>query len=113
MYCLAFIRFLQIKELTYLAADLKNTKFASWHMARRSVNIQANRLLLSLPASKTDCFCKEISFIITKTSDKACVVSFFQNLFTHFLRSATTPLFHSAIGLFTKECVIAWPKSDI
>lgn len=73
-YCLAFAGFLQIEEFTYSATDFKDTKVTLWHMTRGSVNVQTDRLLLSLPASKTDRFCKRVLFTIATLPDQACPV---------------------------------------
>ena len=53
-YCLAFAGFLRIGEFTYSTADLQNPTCGSWCMTRGSINLQDDKLLLSLPASKTN-----------------------------------------------------------
>lgn len=112
-YCLAFAAFLRVGEFTYSARDLRDLDFSSWHLTRKSVDIQADRLVLSLPASKTDRFCKGVTLTIVASNDKACAVSSIQNLFTQFPQPPSTPLFHSAIGPFTREYLTAKLRSDI
>ena len=112
-YCLAFAGFLRIGEFTYSAVDLNDTQFALWHVTKGSVNLQADRLLLSLPASKTDRFRKGVTLTIAATSDGACVVSSLRNLFARFPKPSTAPLFHSPIGPFTREYLTARLRSDV
>ena len=112
-YYLAFAGFLRIREFTYLATDFNNTNFASWHMTRSSVNLQANRLLLSLSASKTNQSHKEVTLTIAAMSDRACAVFSLRNLFACFPKPATAPLFHSLIEPFTKKYLTVWLRSNV
>lgn len=112
-YCLAFAAFLRMREFTYSAKDRKDPDFSSWHLTRKSVDIQADRLALSLRAPKTDRFRKGITLTIAASNDKACAVSSIQNLFARFPQPLSTPLFHSTMGPFTREYVTAKLRSDI
>lgn len=113
VYCLAFVAFLRAGEFTYSNRDLEDPDFALWHLTRQSVELQPDRLLLTLPVSKTDRFRKGVTLTIAASEDKACTVASLSNLFTHFPQPLSTPLFHSAAGPFTREYLSARLQSDI
>lgn len=113
-YCLAFAGFLRAGEFTYSKRDLEDSNFASWHLTRQSIEFLPDRLLLTLPASKTDRYRRGITLTIAASGDAACAVKSLQNLFTQFPRHPSTPLFHStSIGPFTREYLTAKLESDI
>lgn len=92
-FCLAFAGFLRAGEFTYSPQDQKNPAFSEWHITRRSISLQTDKLYLSLPLSKTDPFRRGITLTIAASNDPACAVSSLQNLFRRFPKSPNSPLF--------------------
>ena len=89
-FCVAFAAFLRIGEFTWSTADWKaEGEFHQWHMTRSSAQFhptQGNgipeRLLLTLPASKTDPFRRGITLTIAAAGDGACAVEALHHLTT-------------------------------
>jgi integrase len=80
-FCLAFAGFLRVGEFTWSNHTIDNPlEFARWHLTWRSVAIQADRLLLTLPTSKTDPFRHGVTLTIAPSSDPACPLAAIQNL---------------------------------
>ena len=71
-YCLAFAAFLRSGEITYSLKDLSDPAFASYHLTRRSIQLETDKLYVSLPASKTDPFRKGITLTVAASHDEAC-----------------------------------------
>jgi hypothetical protein len=79
-FCLAFAGFLRVGEFTWTQYSSNPLEFARWHLTWRSVDIQADRLLLTLPTSKTDPFRQGITLTIAPASDPACPLAALRNL---------------------------------
>jgi hypothetical protein len=81
-FCLAFAGFLRVGEFTWTEhPDPSNPlEFARWHLTWRSVDIQPDRLLLTIPASKTDPFRQGVTLTISPASDPACPLVAIRNL---------------------------------
>jgi hypothetical protein len=78
-FCLAFAGFLRVGEFTW-SEYTDPLEFARWHLTWRSVNIQADRLLLTLPSSKTDPFRHGVILTISPSFDRACPLAAIRNL---------------------------------
>lgn len=63
-YSLAFAAFLRCGEFTYTAGEAASPGFEQWHLTRESIDIQADRMMVSLPASKTDPFRRGIKLTV-------------------------------------------------
>jgi integrase len=84
-FCLAFAGFLRVGEFTWSNGDYNPDyplAFARRHLTWRSVDIQADRLLLTIPTSKTDPFRHGVTLTISPASDAACPLAAIQNLRT-------------------------------
>ena len=57
-FCLAFAGFLRMGEFIY---DKVEGNFRSWNLTRGSISLRGDRLLLVLPASKTDPFRQSVT----------------------------------------------------
>jgi hypothetical protein len=80
-FCLAFAGFLRVSEFTWTEYTPNNQlEFARWHLTWRSVDIQTDRLLLTIPASKTDPFRQGVTLTISPASDPACPLAALRNL---------------------------------
>jgi hypothetical protein len=80
-FCLAFAGFLRVSEFTWTDYTPNNQlEFARWHLTWRSVDIQTDRLLLTIPASKTDPFRQGVTLTISPASDSACPLVAIRNL---------------------------------
>ena len=86
-------------EFTFTAQDLKDPEFAT----RRSVRLFEDHLELTLPASKTDPFRRDITLTIAASGDVACPVQVLRHLF-RWEASAVSPLFQWN-GAFTRQTV--------
>ena len=111
-YCLAFAGFLRAGEFTYTIRDLTDPSFESWHLTRKSVHLEADKLFLSLPASKTDPFRRGITLTIAASGDEACAVKSLRNLITRFPLPATSPLFYKQKA-FTREYLTTAMRSGL
>ena len=109
-FCLAFAGFLRMGEFTY---DEVESDFRSWHLTRGSISLQEDRLLLVLPASKTDPFRQEVTLTISAACDEACAVKSLRNLFEQFPKSHYSPLFSSPAGTFNRGYVIKKLQEDM
>lgn len=76
------------------------------HLTKKSVNLQADQLTISLPASKIDPFRHGITPTVAATSDEACAVKFLKHLFRQFPNSPNAPLFNQSKGALTRDFVI-------
>jgi hypothetical protein len=82
-FCLAFAGFLRVGEFTWSKGDYNPDyplAFARRHLSWRSVDIRADRLLLTIPTSKTDPFRHGVTLTISPASDAACPLAAIQNL---------------------------------
>ena len=104
-YSIAFAGFLRCGEFTYTAGEIDEPGFDAWHLTRKSIDIQADRMTISLPASKTDPFRRGVVLTVAATHDSACAVASMKNLFRKFPSEPNAPLFHQAGGAFTREFV--------
>ena len=64
-YCLPSAAFLKSNEITYSLKDLSDPAFASYHLTRRLIQLETDKLYISLPASKTDPFRKGITLTMS------------------------------------------------
>ena len=69
-----------------------------WHFIRQSVILQEDKLTLSLSASKTDFFKRNVTLFIVVTDDKACAVILLKHLFINFFASSNFFLFQTFAG---------------
>lgn len=111
-YCLAFAAFLRAGEFTYTQREAQDPSFGSWHLTRGSIRLEADKLYLSLPASKTDPFRRGITLTIASSEDEACAVRSVRNLITRFPAPSTAPLFFKPTG-FTREYLTAAMRSGL
>lgn len=97
-FTLAFAGFLLVGEFTYRATDLElGATFSNWFLTKSSIRLIARweHIELTLPATKTDPFRKEIKLIITASKDEGCLVQAMKSLIeivTH--RPRLPPLFY-------------------
>ena len=99
-FTLAFAGFLRVGEFTYRGTDHDlelGPAFPNWFQTKGCIRIiaQGQHIELTLPASKTDPFSKEIKLIIASSGDEACPVQAMKQLFaidTHWPLLA--PLFY-------------------
>jgi len=91
-FCIAHVGFLRAGEVTWTANDLihGHTEFAQWNLTRRSIQFEEDRLLLTLPSSKTDPFPKGVTITLSASSDAACPVTAMGHLYE--LCPSWTPL---------------------
>ncbi len=94
-YCLAFAAFLRVGEITHTPTDLQDSNFGTWHLTRRSIQLESDKLYLSLPSSKTDPFRRGITLTVAASGDAACAVASLQNLFTKFPMPPEASLFQT------------------
>ena len=92
-FTLTFVSFLRIGQFTYIASDLKSFDFDRWFVTRSSVVLYADRLELTLPASKTDPFRRGVTLTVAATNDAGCAISSMRNLFSRFPAAPNDPLF--------------------
>ena len=102
-FCLAFAAFLRIGEFTWSSTDWNagSDNFHQWHMTRSSVHFYPTptqghipeRLLLTLPATKTDPFRRGITLTIAAVNDNACAVTALYHLMTRWPTAPYAPLF--------------------
>ena len=112
-YCLAFAAFLRSSEITYSLKDLSDPAFASYHLTKRSIQLETDKLYVSLLASKTDLFRKGVTLTVAASHDEACPVASLRHLFTRFPLPATAPLFYRAGSCFTREYLVNTIQSNI
>jgi integrase len=82
-FCLAFAGFLRVGEFTWSKGDYNPDYplvFARRHLTWRSVDIRTDRLLLTIPTSKTDPFRHGVTLTISPAPDAACPLVAIQNL---------------------------------
>jgi integrase len=82
-FCLAFAGFLRVGEFTWSKGDYNPDyplAFARRHLTWRSVDIQSDRLLLTIPTSKTDPFRHGVTLTISPAPSAACPLAAIQNL---------------------------------
>ena len=103
--CVAFAGFLRMGEFTYDAADRLTDDFDEWHITRDSIVLSNDHMTLTLPASKTDCFRKEVSIPISATGDEACPVKSLRHLLTTFPGRTRDPLFKGSNGFSKKQII--------
>lgn len=106
-YTLAFAAFLRCGEFTYTAGEAAALGFEEWYLTRKSIDIQIDRMTVSLPASKTDPFRKGIVLTVAAVNYDACAVTAMKNLFTRFPRPPNAPLFHQQHRAFTRDYVMS------
>ena len=100
-FCIAFAAFLRIGEFTWSTTDWKaEGKFHQWHMTRNSTQFDRakgdgtpDRLLLTLPASKTDPFRWGITLTIAAVGDSARAIKALHHLTTTWPSEPHAPLF--------------------
>jgi len=71
-FTLAFAGFLTFGEFTYRAADMHlGASYSKWYLTKQSIRMaeHGTYMELTLPASKTDPFCKGITLTIVASSD--------------------------------------------
>jgi hypothetical protein len=104
-FCLAFAGFLRVGEFTWSKTDYTPNnplEFARWHLTWRSVDIRADRLLLTLPSSKTDPFRHGVTLTISPSMDPACPLAALQNLLTLHLAGRHPSQFDPLQPLFVR-----------
>lgn len=104
-YSMAFAAFLRCGEFTYTMQEAASPGFDGWHLTRKSIEIQADKMFISLPASKTDPFRQGVMLIVAATGDRACAIASMKNLFRRFPSAPDAPLFHQSGGAFTRDFV--------
>lgn len=104
-YTMAFAAFLRCGEFTYTARDADSSGFAAWHLIRDSIDIQADRMTISLPASKTDPFRRGVVLTVAAAKDEACAVTSIENIFKKYSAPSNVSLFHQSEGAFTRDFV--------
>ena len=112
-YSIAFAAFLRAGELTYKQGEMQDSSFDSWHLTRKSVDLQADRIILSLLSSKTDPFRRGRKIYIAATNDEACSITSIRNLFTRFPKPASSPLFQFQDKAFTREYLVQALRSGL
>jgi hypothetical protein len=80
---IAHVGFLPADEITWTANDLihGHTEFPEWNLTRRSIQCKENRLLLTLPSSKTDPLRKGVMITLLASSDTSCPVTAKRHLY--------------------------------
>lgn len=104
-YSLAFAAFLRCGEFIYTTEEAASSGFNEWHLIRNSVDIQTDRMMISLPASNIDPFRKGITLTVAAVDDEACAVAAMKIFFIRFSRPPDAPFFHQEHGAFTREYV--------
>lgn len=89
-------------EFTY---DKLESNFISWNLTRGSVSLLEYWLLLVIPSCKTDPVRCGIILTILATSDKTCVVTSLNNLFTRFPKASNQLFFTNHAGTFSRNYV--------
>jgi hypothetical protein len=82
-FCLAFAGVLRVGDFTWSKGDYNPgypLAFARQHLTWRLVDIQSDRLLLTIPTSKTDPFRHGVTITISPAPDAACPLAAIQNL---------------------------------
>lgn len=100
-FCLAFAGFLRMGEFTWSAAD-QHEDFSQWHMTRKSITLEEDRIYVQLPASKTDPFRQGVKLTIAAARDEACALKSLRRLLSDFPTSSQAPLFDTEKG-FTRQ----------
>jgi hypothetical protein len=90
--------FLRGGEITCTGNDLidGHTEFAQWNCTRRSIQFEEDRVLLTLPSSKTDPFRKGVTITLSASSDAACPVMAMRHLYEH------CPSWNPLAAIFTR-----------
>lgn len=60
-------------------------------------------MIISLPASKTDPFRRDVLLTVTIINDRACAMASIKILFKKFPATPNAPLFHQSNDAFTRE----------
>ena len=106
-YCLVFTAFLWVGEFIYSKQNMKNSVFKMWHFIRQFVILQKNKLTLSLSASKTDPFKKDVTLPIATADDRACAVASLKHLFINFFTISNSFLFQAFAEIpFTRDTFV-------
>jgi hypothetical protein len=73
-FCIAHARFLQAGEIQLTAKDLihGHTEFAQWDLTQGSIQFEEDRLLLTLPSSKSNPFRIEVTITLSASNDTTC-----------------------------------------
>jgi hypothetical protein len=104
-FCLAFAGFLRVGEFTWSKGDYNPDfppAFARWHLTWRSVEILSDRLLLTIPTSKTDPFRHGVTLTISPASDRACPLAAIQNLLSLTMANKPPSQFNILQPLFVR-----------
>jgi hypothetical protein len=91
-FCIAHAGFPRAGEITWTANDPIHgqTELAQWHLTRRSIQYEEDRLLLTLPSSKTDPCRKGVTITLSASRDATCPVTAMRHLYE--LCPSWTPL---------------------
>jgi hypothetical protein len=89
---MAFSGFLRVGEFTYSAAELAASDFSQWQITVGSV-VFRDSITLTLPASKTEPFCTEVTLYLPIMNDIACPQAALCNM----LPLLPSPFSHSSL----------------
>lgn len=104
-YSMTFAAFLRCGEFTYTARKVDSSSFDAWHLIKKSIELQTDRMIIFLPASKINSFRRGIMLTVTVTDDKACAVASMKNLFKRLSAAPNASLFSQSGDVFIREFV--------
>ncbi len=86
------------RRVTWSKSEWDNGDFHQWHVTRRSILLEEDKLQLSLPASKSDLFWRGVTITVAKAFDERCPVASMGNLFAKLPMPYSSPLFSRTGG---------------
>src|SRR5579859_4221235 len=99
-FCTAFAAFLRMAEFTW---SCWNDKSFLQHLSRGSVQFLGDKVILTLPASKSDPFRQGVAIPLCSSGDSTCPVTALRLLYRRYPLPATAPLFSQACGPFDRQ----------
>lgn len=97
-FCLVFSGFLRINKFIYNKVE---SNFSSCNLTWGFVSLSKDWLFIVIQSCTIDLFYYKITLIISVANDEACVVTFFNNLFSRFPKTNNHHLFINHVGTFS------------
>ncbi len=105
---LAWAGFIEIGELTYIAAEAKKATFAQTSLTRSDISFAEGDqyVILRLKQSKTDKEHTRVQIVLAATGEPTCPVAALRRLFIQVPRPPNSPLFRLQSSAFSCQAVV-------